>query len=54
MFQCEVLVGESIAIEDVYDASSVVVNEITSLDHEVLDDSVEAGAFVATKFDCFN
>jgi hypothetical protein len=40
MLQLEVFIGEFIAV-DRFTASSISTGEITTLDHEVLDDSVE-------------
>lgn len=47
MFQSEIFIGKCIAVVDVDDSCSVIVHEISSLDHEVLDNSVEAWAFVS-------
>ncbi len=47
MLQLEVLVSEAIAVDR--EASGAVASgEVTALDHEVLDDTVELGALVAS------
>lgn len=45
MLQLEVLVGELVAVDGLA-TSAVALGEITTLDHEVLDDTVEGGALV--------
>lgn len=46
VLQLEVLIGELLAI-DRLSAGSVALGEVSSLDHELLDDTVELGALVA-------
>jgi hypothetical protein len=46
VLQLEVLVGELVAV-DALAASAVALGEVTTLDHELLDNTVEVGAFVA-------
>jgi hypothetical protein len=46
MLQLEVLIRESVTI-DAATSSSILVGEISSLNHKVFDDSVEDGAFIA-------
>lgn len=45
MLQLEVLVGELVAVDGLA-ASAVALGEVTALDHEVLDDTVEGGTLV--------
>jgi hypothetical protein len=45
VLQLEVLVGELVAVDGLA-ASAVALGEVTTLDHEVLDDTVERGALV--------
>jgi hypothetical protein len=52
MLKIEVLVVELGAV-DRLSASSIASREITTLDHELLDDSVEDGAFVREKLSGF-
>jgi hypothetical protein len=46
VLQLEVLIGELVAV-DALAASAVALGEVTALDHELLDDTVEVGALVA-------
>jgi hypothetical protein len=46
VLQLEVLVGELVAV-DALAASAVALGEVTTLDHELLDNTVEVGALVA-------
>lgn len=46
VLQLEVLIGELVAV-DTLAASAVALGEVTALDHELLDNTVEAGALVA-------
>jgi hypothetical protein len=46
VLQLEVLVGELVAV-DALAASAVTLGEVTTLDHELLDNAVEVGALVA-------
>jgi hypothetical protein len=46
VLQLEVLVGELVAV-DALAASAVALGEVTALDHELLDNTVEVGALVA-------
>ena len=46
VLQLEVLVGELVAV-DALAAGAVALGEVTSLDHELLDNTVEVGALVA-------
>ena len=46
MLQLEVLVLELVAV-DALAASTVPLGEVTTLDHELLDNAVEVGALVA-------
>lgn len=46
MLELEVLVGELCAVDGL-SASSIATGEVTTLDHEALDDTVEGGALVA-------
>lgn len=46
MLQLEVLIRELVAVDGLA-ASTVALGEVTTLDHEVLDDTVESGALVA-------
>jgi len=46
VLQLEVLVREFVAV-DALAASAVALGEVTALDHELLDDTVEVGALVA-------
>ena len=46
MLQLKVLIGELVAV-DALAASAVALGEVTTLDHELLDNTVEAGALVA-------
>jgi len=45
VLQLEVLVGELVAVDGLA-ASAVALGEVTTLDHEVLDDTVEGGTLV--------
>jgi hypothetical protein len=45
VLQLEVLIGELVAVDGLA-TSAVALCEITTLDHEVLDDTVEGGALV--------
>jgi len=49
MFEVEVLVGEFLS-EDALAAGSVSAGEVSSLDHEVLDDAMEFGSLVSEAF----
>jgi hypothetical protein len=46
VLQLEVLIGELVAVDGLA-TSAVALGEITTLDHEVLDDTVEGRALVA-------
>lgn len=46
MLQLEVFVGELVAVDGLA-AGTVALGKVTTLDHEVLDDTVEGGALVA-------
>ena len=46
VLQLEVLVGELVAVNALA-ASAIALGEVTTLDHELLDNTVEAGALVA-------
>ena len=46
VLQLEVLIRELVAV-DALAASAVALGEVTTLDHELLDNTVEAGALVA-------
>jgi hypothetical protein len=46
VLQLEVLVGKLVAV-DALAASAIALGEVTTLDHELLDDTVEVGALVA-------
>ena len=46
VLQLEVLIGELVAV-DALAASAVALGEVTTLDHELLDNTVEVGALVA-------
>lgn len=46
MLQLEVLVCELVAV-DGFPASTIAIREVAALNHELLDDTVECGAFVA-------
>lgn len=45
MLQLEVLVGKLVAVDGLA-ASTVTLGEVTALDHEVFDDTVESGALI--------
>ena len=45
MLQLEVLIGELVAVDGLA-TSTVTLGEVTTLDHKVLDDTVEGGALV--------
>ena len=45
VLQLEVLIGELVAVDGLA-AGAVTLGEVTTLDHEVLDDTVEGGALV--------
>ena len=45
MLQLEVLIGELVAVDGLA-ASAVALGEVTTLDHKVLDDTVEGGTLV--------
>lgn len=46
VLQLEVLIGELVAV-DALAASAIALGEVTTLDHELLDNTVEVGALVA-------
>jgi hypothetical protein len=46
VLQLEVLIGELVAV-DALAASAVALGEVATLDHELLDNTVEVGALVA-------
>lgn len=46
MLELEILVGELGAIDGLA-AGAIALGEVTTLDHEALDDTVEGGAFIA-------
>jgi len=46
VLQLEVLIGELVAVDGLA-AGAVTLGEVTTLDHEVLDDTVESRALVA-------
>ena len=46
VLQLEVLIGELVAV-DALAASAVALGEVTALDHELLDNTVEVGALIA-------
>lgn len=46
MLELEVLVGELLAVDGL-STSSVSVGEVSTLDHELLDDTMEGGALVS-------
>lgn len=46
MLQREILVGKCAAVVNVDDASSIVMHKVAALYHEILNHSVETGAFV--------
>jgi hypothetical protein len=46
VLELKVLIGELVAV-DALAASAVALGEVTTLDHELLDHTVEAGALVA-------
>ena len=52
MLQLEVFIVELGAV-DRLSASSIASREITTLDHKLLDDSVESGAFIGERFSGF-
>jgi hypothetical protein len=46
VLELEVLIGELLAV-DGFATGSVAVGEVTTLDHELLDDTVEGGALIS-------
>ena len=49
MLELEVLIGKLLAVDGLA-TSSVSVGEVTTLDHELLDDTVEGGALISEAF----
>lgn len=49
VLEVEILIRECAAVEDVDYSSAIIVYEVASLNHEVLNHSVEACAFVTRK-----
>lgn len=49
MLELKIFVCKCFSVVDVDDSSSVVVNKISALYHEVFDDTMKTGAFEAVK-----